>query len=125
MASFGNFSDQHKEYLSFLLGTKNSAGVKAFLVPLYLDFGYYGSVVALFFLAFLIEYFAIRCLNWLTVIRLCVFVLLLKMVYESVISPIISINFPQIELIIIFAIFYRSLFGNLKADDVEYEESDE
>lgn len=125
MASFGNISDQHKEYLSFLLGTKNSAGVKSFLVPLYLDFGYYGSVIALFFLAFLIEYFAIRCLNWLTVIRLCVFVMLLKMVYESVISPIIVTNFPQFELIIVFAIFYRSLFGSLEADDVEYEESDE
>lgn len=121
-ASLGSFSIQHKKYLSFLLGTKNASGVKAFLVPLYLDFGYYGSVIAVFFLAFLIEFLAIRCLSRLTVIRLCVLVVLLKMVYESVISPIIATNFPNFELIVLFAIFYRSLFGNLETDNVEYEE---
>lgn len=122
MASLGSISIQHKKYLLFLLGTKNSSGVKAFLVPLYLDFGYYGSVIALFFLAFLIEFLAIRCLNRLTLIRLCVLVLLLKMVYESVISPIIATNFPYFELIVLFAIFYRSFFGYLETDNVEYEE---
>lgn len=122
MASLGSLSMQHKIYLSFLLGTKNSSGVKAFLVPLYLDFGYYGSAIALFFLAFLIEFLAIRCLSRLTVIRLCVLVVLLKMVYESVISPIIATNFPHFELIVLFAIFYRPLFGYLETDDVEYEE---
>lgn len=122
MASLGNISIQHKKYFLFLRGTKNSSGVKAFLVPLYLDFGYYGSAIALFFLAFLIEFLAIRCLSRLTVIRLCVFVVLLKMVYESVMAPIIAPNFPFFELIALFAIFYRPLFGNLETDDVEYEE---
>lgn len=122
MASLGSLSKQHKKYLLFLLGTKNSSGVKSFLVPLYLDFGYYGSAIALFLLAFLIEFLAICCLSRLTVIRLCVLVVLLKMVYESVISPIIATNFPHFELIVLFAIFYRSLFGNLETDDVEYEE---
>lgn len=122
MASLGNISIQHKKYFLFLRGTKNSSGVKAFLVPLYLDFGYYGSAIALFFLAFLIEFLAIRCLSRLSVIRLCIFVVLLKMVYESVISPIIVTNFPYFELIVLFAIFYRPLFGNLETDDVEYKE---
>lgn len=122
MASLGSLSKQHKKYLLFLLGTKNSSGVKSFLVPLYLDFGYYGSAIVLFLLAFLIEFLAIRCLSRLTVIRLCVLVVLLKMVYESIISPIIATNFPHFELIVLFAIFYRSLFGNLETDDVEYEE---
>jgi hypothetical protein len=53
-------------------------------------------------------------LSKLTIIRFLIVATLLKICYESVLSNPINGNIPVYKLIILFALFYNSLFGRLE-----------
>ncbi len=100
------------DFISFKNTTGFASSVLSIIIPLYLDFGYWGSLLAWFILAFLIELISIKCLYKLTILRFMIFALLLKICYESVMSNPIFNNIPFVELLIIFSLFYKSIFGN-------------
>lgn len=92
-----------------LLPTKLWSSVESVIVPLYLDWGYWGSLIIWLIIAFIIEKLSIHCLSRLTVMRLFVYSLLLKICYESVISNTIGGNIPVIELLILIAVFFPDM----------------
>ena len=104
-------SNAARKFVKFKNHTVYGSSVGCVIIPIFLDFGYWGSIIAWFLLSFLIESIAIKNLNKLTIIRFMVFVFLLKMMYESVITNPFATNIPYFELIIIFAIFYKQIFG--------------
>jgi len=91
-----------------------SSVVISIIIPLYLDFGFWGSLIAWFIIALFIESFALSCLGKLTIIRFLIVATLLKIMYESVMSNPISGNIPVFQLIILFVLFYRPLLGRLE-----------
>ena len=91
-----------------------SSIVTCFFTSAYVDFGYYGTLIYTFLFALLGELISIYCLKRITLINFFIFILILKMFYESVIASSISANIPSIELIILFIIFYKALFGRFQ-----------
>jgi oligosaccharide repeat unit polymerase len=94
--------------------SKMSSVVISIIIPLYLDFGYWGSLIVWFFIALFMESLSLRLLGKLTIIRFLILATLLKIMYESVMSNPISNNIPTYELIILFAFFYKPIFGRLE-----------
>lgn len=93
-----------------------SASVVCIYTRAYLDFGYWGTLVFLFIVAFLGEYISLRCLGNMTLINFFIVMVVLKMFYESVMASSIPDNIPNYELIILFAIFYNRIFGRLDSE---------
>ena len=91
--------------------TKMSSIVYSFITFLYMDFGYWGSIIVWFFLALFMEKGALKCLNRLTIFRFIVFSVLLKMAYESILGNSIGGNIPVFGLVVILYIFYDPLIG--------------
>lgn len=113
--TIGKLSTQYLSFRSYLNDhTKMSAIVVCLFTPLYLDFGYLGSLIFLFFFAFFAESIAIKSLRKLTIINFCIYMVILKMFYESVMTPSIGANIPNYELIILFLLFYKLLFGKIQ-----------
>ena len=83
-------SETMSKFREELFMTRMSNIVYCIITPLYIGFGYWGSLIVWFFIAFLVELLSIRCLNKLTII-----------------------NLPVIQLIILLAIFYKPIFGRL------------
>lgn len=110
----GSFTDQYLSFRRYLQQTKMSAIVICFFTRAYIDFGYWGTLVYIFLFAFLGELISLNCLKQITLIKFCVFIVILKMFYESVIASSVSDNIPSIELIILFLIFYKVLFGRFQ-----------
>lgn len=88
-----------------------SSSVYTMIVPLFLDFGYWGSLIIWAFLAFIIESFALTALSKMTLIRFLIYAMLLKICYESILTNPFASNIPFFELIILLTIFYKPLFG--------------
>lgn len=109
--TFIGMSEQYYTFRGFLKTTKMDSIVTCIFTPMYMDFGYWGSIAAIFIIALFAESLALHCLSKLTFINFCIYMLILKIFYESVIARSISDNIPNYELIIIFIIFYRFLFG--------------
>lgn len=108
-----------KQYLSFrrhLNHTKMSASVVCIYTRAYLDFGYWGTLAFLFFVALLGEYISLRCLGNMTLMNFFILIVILKIFYESVMASSIPDNIPNYELIILFAIFYNRIFGKLNCE---------
>lgn len=107
-----------EKYLQFKgddrIRRKMSSVVISILVPLYLDFGYWGSLLVWFFIALFIESLFLRLLGKLTIIRFLIVATLLKICYESVMSNPIHGNIPLYQLIILIALFYKPIFGRLE-----------
>jgi hypothetical protein len=99
--------------------TRMSSIVISIILPLYLDFGFWGSLIVWFIIALFIESLSLRCLEKLTIIRFLIIVTLLKICYESVMSNPINGNIPVYELIIIFALFYKPLLGRFERSENE------
>lgn len=97
--------------------TVYASSVTAVIVAIFLDFGYWGSICVWALIAFLIELMAIKILNRLTLIRFIIFVFLLKMMYESVITNPFAGNVAFLELIILFSIFYKHIFGRYEVPE--------
>lgn len=110
----GSLTDQYLSFRGYLQQTKMSSVIICFFTRAYLDFGYWGTLVYIFLFAFLGESISIYCLKRITLIKFFIFIVILKMFYESVIASSISDNIPSIELIILFFIFYNILFGRLQ-----------
>lgn len=108
-----------KQYLSFrqhLKQTKMSSSVTCIYTRAYLDFGYWGLLIFLFFIAFLGEYISLYCLKNMSLIKFFIYIVILKIFYESVIASSIPDNIPYYELLLLFALFYKRLFGSLKTN---------
>lgn len=108
-----------KQYLSFrrhLNQTKMSSSVTCIYTRAYLDFGYWGSLIFLFFIAFWGEYISLSCLRNMSLINFFIYVVILKIFYESVIASAIPDNIPNYELVLLFALFYKRLFGCLETN---------
>lgn len=109
--TMGRRSLQMNSFYGYLQMTKMSSIVYSIITFLYLDFGYWGSIIAWFFLALFLETGALKCLNGLTVFRFIVYTVLLKMAYESILSNIIGNNIPVFLLLVILYIFYDVIIG--------------
>ena len=108
------YSQQYLAFRKHLNNTRMSSIVTCIFTPLYLDFGYWGSIFILFFIAFLFEFISLNCLSRMNLINFCIYMVILKIFYESVMAQSISSNIPNYELIILFAIFYKVLFGRMQ-----------
>lgn len=104
-------SQSYLKYRGFLNGTYMSSIVISIISPLYTSFGYWGSIIVWGILAFLLEAMSITCLKRLTVIRFLIFLTIIKIMYESVMTNSVYCNIPTYELIILIAIFYQFIFG--------------
>lgn len=102
------------DFRSYKHTTFFASSVYTIIISLFLDFGYWGSIIAWAMLAFLIEMIAIKSLSKMTLIRFVVYAMLLKMCYESVLTNPFAGNISFFELIILFAIFYKPIFGRFE-----------
>lgn len=62
-------------------------------------------------------------LSKLAIIRFLIVATLLKICYESVLSNPINGNIPVYELIILFALFYKPIFGRLERSRTKVRKS--
>lgn len=109
----GTLSEKYLNFRKHLNQTKMSASVACIYTRSYLDFGYWGNLIFIFLVALFGEYIALCCLGRLTLINFCIFIVILKIFYESVMAVAITDNIPNYELLILFALFYKRLFGRL------------
>ena len=109
----GSLSKKYLNFRGHLNQTKMSSSVVCFYTRSYLDFGYWGNLIFIFLIALFGEYLALCCLGRLTFINFCIFIVVLKIFYESVMASAITDNIPNYELLILFALFYKRLFGRL------------
>lgn len=107
-------TSNYLQFRGYLNETKMSSAVISLILPLYLDFGYWGSLVVIFIFALFIESLSLCFLAKLTIIRFLMVATLLKICYESVLSNPINGNIPVYELIILFVLFYKPIFGRLE-----------
>lgn len=112
--TFLGASAAEMDFRSYKHTTFWASSVYTVIVPLFLDFGYWGSIVAWAILAFVIEMIAIKSLSKMTLLRFVVYAMLLKMCYESVLTNPFASNIAFFELIILFAIFYKPIFGKFE-----------
>lgn len=104
-------SQAARQFVAYKHLTVYASSVYSVIMPIFLDFGFWGSIFIWALIAFLIESIAIKSLTKLTIIRFMIFVLLLKMMYESVIMNPFAGNIVFLELIIIIFVFYNHIFG--------------
>ncbi len=97
-------------YTIELQKTHMSSIVHCVMTPLYLGFGFYGSILVWFIIAFLVEFISIKCLNKFNIVNFFIFITLLKTFYESIMSVPIN-NLPVFQLIVLLYIFYKPIFG--------------
>lgn len=109
--TFYGDSQSARKFIKYKHYTIYASSVYSLIVPLFIDFGYWGSIIAWVILAFIIETIAIRYLAQLNLIKFMVYVFLLKMMYESVMTNPFAGNIVFLELIVIFFIFYKQIFG--------------
>jgi oligosaccharide repeat unit polymerase len=110
---FGN-TQKSQAFIKYKHSTVYASSVFCIIYPLYIDFGYWGSIMVWSFLAFFIQALALSCLNRLTIMRFLIYVILLKVCYETIIANSIASNLPFYELLLLFAIFYRPIFGRVR-----------
>lgn len=113
-STFVGLSEPALDFRSYKNTTVFASSVYTVIYYLFLDFGYWGSLMAWGILAFLIEVIASKCMNKMNLIRFMIYAMLLKMCYESVITNPFSGNIPFFELIILFALFYKPIFGKFE-----------
>lgn len=106
----GNEAKQTKKYRRLVQGTPIQVTVYSLIQPVYLDFGFTGSLVFMSILCFTMEGICVFCFKRLTIMKLLWIFLFIRICYESIIFPSISINIPQFELLIILAIMYKDIF---------------
>lgn len=117
--TFLGSSDPEYQFRAYKHTTIFSSSVYTVIVPLFLDFGYWGSIVIWAILAFIIETIALKNLSKMNLLRFVIYAMLLKMCYESVMANPFAGNIPFFELIILFAIFYKHIFGKLEGRGVK------
>lgn len=107
-------SAKYVEYRKHLNNTRMSNIISCIIAPLYLDFGFAGSLIAWLVIVMIIEALSLRCLANFTLINFLLFLVLLKVSYETIMTNSILINLPTYELLIIFALLYKPIFGRLE-----------
>ena len=119
MATIKGNTNNDLQFRRNLNMTRMSSIVISIILPLYLDFGFWGSLIVWFIIALFIESLSLRCLGKLTIIRFLILVTLLKICYESVMSNPINGNIPVYELIILLALFYKPLLGRFERSEIQ------
>lgn len=115
---FTGKSESYLKYRGFLNHTYMSSIIISVISPLYTSFGYYGSLLVWGIVSCILELIAISCLRNLTFLRFLIYLTILKIMYETILSNPIQGNIPLYELIILITIFYKPIFGNIdKAED--------
>lgn len=109
--TFLGSSDPEFQFRAYKHNTNYASSVYSLIIPLFLDFGYWGSIVMWAIFAFIIEIIALKNLSKMTLLRFFVYAMLLKMCYESVMTNPFAGNIPFFELIVLFALFYKPTFG--------------
>lgn len=112
--TFLGSSEPEYQFRAYKHTTNFSSSVYTLIVPLFLDFGYWGSIVMWAIWAFIIETIALKNLSKMNLLKFIIYAMLLKMCYESVMANPFAGNIPFFELIILFAIFYKPIFGKLE-----------
>lgn len=118
------------EYLAFKNFVNHSAQmsrlssvITCVITGLYLDFGLKKSLFVWFFMALLVEVFALLILKKMTYVRFFFYIVLLKIMYESVLGPSFRLNYPFLELAFLFGLFYNYIFKSLEqTEDKNVEE---
>lgn len=113
-------SSTYLKYRGYLNTTNMSSIIISSITPLYTGFGYWGSIFVWGIIAFSLESLAIVCLRRLTVIKFFILLTILKIMYETIISMPIPENLPVYELIILFMIFYRLIFGKENSKSLRF-----
>ena len=116
-ATLGYNTDNHLAFLGHKHNSRYSSSVVTLITPLYLDFGYWWSIIIWMVLAFIIESIGLYCLNKLSILRFLLYAVLLKVCYESIMSNSIGDNLPMFELMILFLIFYKPLFSRFDKNE--------
>lgn len=110
-------SEPALEFREYKHRTTFGSSVYSIIYPLFLDFGYKGSIIAWAILAFLLESIALKCLSNLSLLRFFIYAFLLKMCYESILTNPIASNIPYFELLILFAVLNKHLFRKHEYSD--------
>lgn len=105
MSSTKNISDFNR----LKEGTRYAPMVNSILVRLYFDFGFYGSIIAFCIIAFFLEYIGLRCIRNITMINLIIFVIISKIMYESVIFDAFAVSWMLKSLALMY-IFKKYIF---------------
>ena len=110
---FPKGGDNMKRFRKYMSGGPLGATVYSILVPLYLDFGMVLSLFVWCFIAFIIEWIALLMIHNITIINFVIYLLLTKIMYESVIFNCLSQNYYFIQLIVLLYIFRKRIFPEL------------
>lgn len=109
-------SDYYLRFRGYLQYTYMSSIIVCIITPLYTSFGYWGSIIAWFIIALILETISITILRKMSLIRFFIYLTILKVMYEAILTNSIAGNFAVYELIILLAIFYKRIFGKLCID---------
>lgn len=114
--TFVGMTDSAYEFRSYKHNTVFASSVYTIIYPLFLDFGYVGSLIAWTIIAFILEVIALKSLQKMTIIRFIIFAMLLKMCYESILTNPFASNLQFFELILLLTILYKPIFGRLERE---------
>ena len=114
--TFVGMTDSAYEFRSYKHNTVFASSVYTIIYPLFLDFGYVGSLIAWTIIAFILEVIALKSLQKMTIIRFLIFAMLLKMCYESILTNPFASNLQFFELILLLTILYKPIFGRLERE---------
>lgn len=112
--TFVGMTNPAYEFRAYKHNTVFASSVYTIIYPLFLDFGYVGSLIAWMIIAFILEMIALKSLQKMTIIRFIIFAMLLKMCYESILTNPFASNLPFFELILLLAILYKPIFGRFE-----------
>lgn len=90
-----------------------SVTVKSTLPFLYYDFGFWGGIIMWGIFCFLIEYLCFQSMYLNSFIGILLFGQLSQMLFQAPIFPIISLNIPYFEWILILYVFRRRIFNKI------------
>lgn len=114
--TFVGMTDPAYEFRSYKHNTVFASSVYTIIYPLFLDFGYVGSLIAWMIIAFILEVIALKSLQKMTIIRFIIYAMLLKMCYESILTNPFASNLQFFELILLLTILYKPIFGRLERE---------
>lgn len=110
-------SNDYLQFRGFLQMSRMSSIVISVITPLYTSFGFWGSIIVWGLMCLFLETIAIGCLRKMTVIRFLIYLTILKIMYETVITNPIPGNIAVYELILLFVVFYKPIFGTIENEN--------
>lgn len=93
-----------------LIQSKISSIIECVIVYLYLDFGYYNSLFIWFIFCLFFEIWYLNCMKRLNIFHFFTMIIILKFLYESILSNPIIFCIPSFELLILLYLFKNLIF---------------